>query len=245
MYFDGTVENITERKQAEAALLDSEARYKTLFESAAEGIMIADVATRQQKYVNPAICKLLGYTAEELTGLKVSDIHPPGLRDFAEAEFDAQTRGEKTIVSLPCLRKDGAIIYMDINAVKTVINGRECNVGFFTDVTARKQTEDALKASEEKDSTLVEKSGDGIIILDNRTVTFANQKMEEMTGYQGSELYGKIFTELIAPQYKQILDEGYRTRQAGSVSSPLLMSWNYSLKTAAKYRWIQKPIVSC
>jgi len=220
LYFDGTVENITERKQAEAALLDSETRYKTLFESAAEGIMIADVATRQQKYVNPAICKLLGYTAEELTGLKVSDIHPPGLRDFAEAEFDAQTRGEKTIVSLPCLRKDGAIIYMDINAVKTVINGRECNVGFFTDVTARKQTEDALKASEEKYSTLVEKSGDGIIILDNRTVTFANQKMEEMTGYQGSELYGKIFTELIAPQYKQILDEGYRTRQAGSVSSP-------------------------
>ena len=104
--------------------------------------------------------------------------------------------------------------------MKTVINGRECNVGFFTDVTARKQTEDALKASEEKYSTLVEKSGDGIIILDNRTVTFANQKMEEMTGYQGSELYGKIFTELIAPQYKQILDEGYRTRQAGSVSSP-------------------------
>jgi len=47
---------------------------------------------------------------------------------------------------------------MDINAVKTVINGRECNVGFFTDVTARKQTEDALKASEEKYSTLVEKA---------------------------------------------------------------------------------------
>jgi len=39
-------------------------------------------------------------------------------------------------------------------------------------------------------------------------VTFANQKMEEMTGYQGSELYGKIFTELIAPQYKQYWMKG-------------------------------------
>jgi len=220
LYFDGTVENITERKQAEEALRESEARYKTLFESAAEGIMIADILTREQKYANPAICKMLGYTQEELTKMKINDIHPPGLRDFAAAEFEAQVRGEKTTVSLPCLRKDGTIIYMDINAVKTFIDGRECAVGFFTDITARKQAEDALKASEEKYSTLVEKSGDGIIILDNRTVTFANQKMEEMTGYHGSELYGKIFTDLIAPEYKAMLDEGYQKRQANSVGTP-------------------------
>jgi len=105
LYFDGTVENITERKQAEAALLDSEARYKTLFESAAEGIMIADVATRQQKYVNPAICKLLGYTAEELTGLKVSDIHPPGLRILPKRNLTPKPGAKKQSFRSPALER--------------------------------------------------------------------------------------------------------------------------------------------
>ena len=46
---------------------------------------------------------------------------------------------------LPCLKKDGTIIYADIKAAKAIIDGRECNVGFFTDITERKKTEEKLK----------------------------------------------------------------------------------------------------
>jgi PAS domain S-box-containing protein len=135
-YFVAVFDNITERKLAEEKLKESEEQYRTLFASAAEGILIADMDTKQFSYANPAICKLLGYSHEELLTINVTDIHPQTSRELALAEFDAQSRGEKALTpALPCLKKDGTIIYVDINATKTTINGRPCNVGFFTDVT--------------------------------------------------------------------------------------------------------------
>jgi PAS domain S-box-containing protein len=140
---------ITERKQAEGALRESEARYRTLFESAAEGILIVDIETKKQKYANPAICTMLGYSREELAKMNVEDIHPKASLEHVFAEFNAQTRGEKTLSSaLPCLKKDGTIIYADINAAKAIIDGRECNIGFFTDVTElRRLQEEQLRVA--------------------------------------------------------------------------------------------------
>ena len=149
------IRDITERKLAEQALRESETRYKTLFESAVEGILIADVETMQHKYANPAIGKMLGYTQEELIKMRVNDIHPRNSLDYVLAEFNAQSRGGKSMVSVPCLRKDGTIIYMDINAVKAIIDGRECNIGFFTDVTERKQAEEKIMASLVEKETLL------------------------------------------------------------------------------------------
>jgi PAS domain S-box-containing protein len=131
----------TERKQAMTVLKESEQRYRTLFESAVEGIIIADVKTRKFIHANPAICALLGYSQEELTRMSVSDIHPKTSLEYVFAEFDAQVRGEKIFSTLPCLKKDGTIFYADITSTKAIIDGRECNIGFFTDITARKLAE--------------------------------------------------------------------------------------------------------
>jgi len=60
-------------------------------------------------------------------------------------------RGEKVISSaLPCLRKDGTVFYADIAGNSTIINERKCSVGFFVDVTTRKQTEDAGTPKQER-----------------------------------------------------------------------------------------------
>jgi PAS domain S-box-containing protein len=143
--------DITERKRAEEELRVSEERYKTLFEAAAEGILVADIESKQFKYANPAVCRMLGYTAEELTRLGVADIHPKEALDHVVAEFEAQARGEKALApEIPCLRKDGSVLYADIITAPVVIEGRQCNVGFFTDITGRKRAEAALRQSEER-----------------------------------------------------------------------------------------------
>ncbi len=150
-------QDITERKHAEENLRESEERYRTLFESAAEGILITDIGTKKLKYANPAICTMLGYSQEELTKMGVGDIHPKISLEHVLAEFAAQARGEKILSTLPCLKKDGTIVYADINATKALIDRRECNIGFFTDITKRKQAEEQIRASlGEKESLLKE-----------------------------------------------------------------------------------------
>ena len=152
------VEEITERKKAEEALRESEERYKSLFEGAAEGIIVADTETKEFKYANPAVCRMLGYTEEELKRMGVCDIHPEEDLEYVISEFESQTRGEKTLSpGLPCLRKDGTIVYADISAARVLVDGKECNVGFFTDITARKKTEEELQKARDELEIRVEK----------------------------------------------------------------------------------------
>jgi len=138
----GTITEITERKRADEILRESEVRYKTLFSNAAEGILVAKIETMQFLYANPALCKMFGYTEEELMRLEVKDIHPKESVDHVLAEFGAQMRSEKTLASdLPCLRKDGTLFHADIRYTSMVLDGFKCNVGFFSDITDRRQAE--------------------------------------------------------------------------------------------------------
>ena len=133
---------IARRKQAEEKLRQSEKKYRTLFETSADGILIADMETRQFQYANPAMCRMLGYTEEELRTMDMANIHPKDDLQRVVAEFEAQARGNKTLApDIPCLRKDGTIVYADINTVNIIVDGRKCNAGFFRDITERKQAE--------------------------------------------------------------------------------------------------------
>ncbi|MFH1227038.1 MAG: PAS domain S-box protein [Planctomycetota bacterium] len=148
-----TARDITERNQTETRLKESEIRFRTLFESAAEGILVGDVQTKKLKYANPALCKMLGYSEVELMQMSMYDIHPKdGLRDRI-AEFEAQARGEKQLIeNIPCLRKDGQIIYVSTNTAMAVIDGVKCNIGFFTDMTHHKNLEDQLRQTQKIES---------------------------------------------------------------------------------------------
>jgi len=145
--------DITERKRAEDAMRDSETRYRVLFETSADGILIADCETRAFKYANPAICRLLGYTEKELKTVGVSDIHPKDALPHVAAEFENQARGERTLATaLPCLRKDQTIFYADVNATTATIDGKTHMVGFFRDITERLSMEGHLRQSQKLES---------------------------------------------------------------------------------------------
>jgi len=134
------------RFMAEEATRASEEHYRTLFEGAAEGILVADIATEKFLYANTAISMMLGYSQEELTSMELKDIHPVKDLDVVRKEFQSLARGEKkSTTDIPCLKKDKTIIYTEIVSSKILIDNRLCNVGFFTDITERKRMEDTLQ----------------------------------------------------------------------------------------------------
>jgi PAS domain S-box-containing protein len=142
---------LEDQKLAEAELRESEVRYRALFEHSADGILIADLDTKVFMYANPAVCRMLGYTEDEMRTMGMLDIHPKDAVQSAVAEFEAQARGEKPLASdLPCLRKDGTILYADVNATAVAIDNRPCLVGFFRDVTERKRAEGQRAALEDQ-----------------------------------------------------------------------------------------------
>ncbi|MGA2863563.1 MAG: PAS domain S-box protein [Verrucomicrobiota bacterium] len=186
----GFFRDTTERKRATKALQESEARYRALFNESAGGILIADIETKTFTYANPALCRMLGYTEDELRTMGVADIHPKDALQSAVADFEARVRGEKTLLTdIPCLRKDGSVLHADINTFRITVDDRPCNVGLFHDITERKRAEESLRRSEERFRALFERVADALIVLEpeGRFVD-ANQAACESLGYTREEL---------------------------------------------------------
>jgi PAS domain S-box-containing protein len=147
----GIARDITERKRIEEALRENEIRYRSLFEGAGEGILVADIDTQKFLHANPAMFRMLGYSEEELFTLGVGDIHPKESLDYVLSEFMAQARGEKLMAeNIPVLRKDKSIFYADVSSTRILIDEKMCNVGFFSDITERKKAEEVLKRFNEE-----------------------------------------------------------------------------------------------
>jgi len=142
LYYDGTVEDITDLKRADIALRESEERFRVLFDQANDGKLLADDSTKRFLLANCQIQKWLGYSAAELLQLAVPDIHRPDDLPRVLDEFDKMSRGETTTANdLPVLRKDGTVFFADVTAARFVLQGRRCLLGVFRDITERKRLE--------------------------------------------------------------------------------------------------------
>ncbi len=194
---------ITERKQAAAALRESEAKYHALFQASADGILVADLETRMFRYANPAACRLLGYSEAELTTMGVADIHAKDDLPWVVAEFEAQARGDKTLsAGVPYLRKDGAIVYADVSAVGMSVDGRVCIAGFLRDITERKRAEQALREAEEQFRSLFVSTPLPTFLWDLETLQYleVNDAAIAHSGYSRDELLRMRVTDLLPPE---------------------------------------------
>ncbi len=200
--------NITALKQAEESLKKVAEQYRSIFEKAAEGILIAEIASKRFRYANPAICTMLGCTEDELLRMSSQDIHPKESLDAVLTEFNALAQGAKIrTVGIPCLRKDGTVIYADISGSLISIDNVACYLGFFADSTERRRAEIDLRDSEQRYRSLYEGSRDGFCRADmeGRLLEF-NTIYQEMLGYTAKELLGKSYKEITPACWEEAED---------------------------------------
>ena len=186
-----TVRDISEEKEAQKAVRESELRFRTLFDSAVEGILIANAKTHKFIAANKMICTMLGYSAAELSKMKVTDIHSKVDGPYMLEQFEKLSTGEINIArNLLVLKKNKKTFYADVTGAVMSILNNEYMVGFFRDITEQKEAEDALRDSEERFRALFDCAGEGIVVADmaSKKHIDVNQAMCSMTGYAKNEL---------------------------------------------------------
>ena len=189
LYYDGTAEEITERKLSENKLIASEIRYRRLFESAKDGILILDAETGKIVDVNPFLINLLGYSKEQFLEKEIWEIG--FFRDIVankEKFLELQEKEYVRYKDLPLETSIGRKIHVEFVSnvyLADKLKVIQCNI---RDITERKLAEDEVR----KLSRGVQQSPASIIITDIKgNIEYVNPKLTEITGYQLSDLVGR------------------------------------------------------
>jgi PAS domain S-box-containing protein len=211
-YLTGIFRDVTEHRQAEEKLKESEQRFKAIFDNAPVGILLADTETKKFYLGNKVICRMLGYKPEEIKNLTVLDIHPKEHLSYVMSDFERQARREITgTEDVPVKRKDGSVFYADISSFPMTFGGKTYLMGIFRDITARKKTEEALRGSEERFRSLAETTSDWIWEVDtNGIYTYVSPKVKDLLGYEPDEVIGKTPFDLMIPNEAKNVSEKFR-----------------------------------
>jgi PAS domain S-box-containing protein len=138
----GLTRDVTERLQAEAALRSSEERFRSIIENAPAGVMVAQIDNQRIRYANPESCRQLGYSAQELSALRATDLPAPEEAPASAAAFLSHAEGRVHTTERTLRRRDGSTVRMSITSVPMEFEGTPCLVGFFTDITERRLLEE-------------------------------------------------------------------------------------------------------
>jgi PAS domain S-box-containing protein len=188
------VRDITEQKQAEETLKESERRFKILFDDAPDAMLLADPETSKIIDANNTACRLFKKQKHELIDLLQYELHPPQNEDISKKTFKEQFENtiekpiNETVENNICC-SDGTEIPVEIIGQAIHLNGKSLMLGTFRDISERKKAEEALKQSEEKFAVAFKTSPYAITITRPEDGKFieVNDSFYSMTGYSPEE----------------------------------------------------------
>ncbi|HEX2567045.1 MAG TPA: PAS domain S-box protein [Burkholderiales bacterium] len=190
-----SIADITAQRAGEAALRESEERFRHTFELAASGIAHVDLDGRFLR-VNRSLCEMFGYPESELIGRSVKDISHPDDRDVTDGQRERVRSGELESAHFEkrYLRGDGGVLWVDLAIALVRAPGGEplYEIAIFDDITERKDAERALRKSEERFRSLTQISSDWYWEQDDKfRLTFMSGRMGERTGLDPSSYLGR------------------------------------------------------
>lgn len=188
----GAITGITERKQIEEALRESEDRFRTIFEQTALGISIAD-PDRRLLETNAAYQNMLGYSREELFGKPIAEIsHPDDVpEDWELNEKLLSGEGDRYQREKRYIRKDGSVVWVQptVSVVRDDKGEPQFLIGTVEDITERKEAEDALRESEKRFRQLFDQSVDTLLVHDETgRIVDCNAEACRSLGYSREEM---------------------------------------------------------
>jgi PAS domain S-box-containing protein len=220
-----SVIDLTERKQAEEALIMSEERYRTLVEQLPAVTYMQEIENATLAYVSPQIESVLGYSPEEYLAnpdLRSQTIHPEDRAWVLQEDIRTDETGEPYSVEYRRISHDGRVVWVREEAV--LVRDSEGRPlfwqGILMDVTERKHQEEALRQSEALYRTVVEQAEENIFLVDmtSRRVLDANDALLRSLGYTDDELKEMTLYDIVAHSQEsvdlnigRIMEEGHRS----------------------------------
>lgn len=202
----GAILDISERKQAEEALRESEERIRTITNSANDAIVMMD-NDGNISYWNPAAERILGYASEEAIGRNLHELIAP--QRFIPAhratfpEFQKTGNGNAVgkRLELAALRKDGIEIDVALSLSAVNIKGIWNAVGIIQDISELKRAEQMIRESEERYRFLTDHTADHIWTMDmSMRFTYSSPAVTKILGYTIQELMAKPFDQFYTPE---------------------------------------------
>lgn len=212
--------DITERKRAEKALQESESRYRRLFESSSDAIMLLD----EKGFIdcNSTTLRIFGCaTREEFCGKHPSEFSPPRQPDMKDSRQAVDKRIVEAVQEGQSFfewvhrRTDGDNFPAEVLLTPMEWAGKKILQATVRDITQRKKAEEALKESEERFRSLVNNLLTGIYVRDEDNVLFVNKRLGEMLGYTREELLGMSLFDIVHPDDREIALEQAVRRISG------------------------------
>jgi len=215
-----TVEEVTGRKDMEKELRESEERFRAVFMSTMDAIVVTDPSGKGKVLsVNPAACRMFGYTEQEFLGLDreaLLDTGDPGVRDMLQRR---EKSGQAT-ATVRYKRKDGTTFLGELSTIFFLDSGGNRRaVGVIRDISRRKQDEDALRESNEQFRAMFDSTNVGMAQGDPYTgkLLHVNETFAHMLGFSVAELTGIPFSEVTHPDDRKSNLEGVSRLVRGEI----------------------------
>lgn len=198
-FLDGAIFDITERKQAEQALRESEERFSKAFRTSPHPIGITEAVTGRCIEVNDACLEAFGFRREEVIGNTTFLLGIwPKLEDRARVIERLKTGQPMRNMEFALKTKSGALRYFLVSADLAELNGVLCVVTIANDITDRRLAEGALRISEERFAKAFQASPHPVVIseMDSGLIVDANEAAWRLFGYRKEEVVGQTTLQI-------------------------------------------------